>query len=358
MGQIGYLFNLIFTFPIFNILMVLYHLFGDFGLSIIVMTLIVRLVLFPLTLKQLQSTKATQVIQPQIAEIRKKYKNQQEQAAALQALYKEYNVNPLAGCLPTLVQFPVLYGLFFALNAVLRDATLKSINNIIYPFLPHFTKFPDLNLNWFTWINSSWYFPLNHTDPTHILPIIAGVATFIQLRMAQPRATATSKDMMTQQMQTMQLIMPFFTIFLGWTFPAGLALYWCTTTCFSIVQQYFITGWGSLAVMPTLLEGLLGRKDQHKSRGTRVAVNDQRFIKNVEKPQKRVVEGSVAIADEQDLSDDGSSEVDTASSSNGSSYKNGNSNGSGEYTMKRRPKGGSASARRRGNNPKRSVSRG
>ncbi|HET8911692.1 MAG TPA: YidC/Oxa1 family membrane protein insertase [Ktedonobacteraceae bacterium] len=357
MGQIGYLFNLIFTFPIFNILMVLYHLFGDFGLSIIVLTLIVRLVLFPLTLKQLQSTKATQVIQPQIAEIRKKYKNQQEQAVALQALYKEYNVNPLAGCLPTLVQFPVLYGLFFALNAVLRNAkNVADINNIIYPFLPHFVKFPDLNLNWFTWINSSWYFPLNHTDPTHILPIIAGVATFIQLRMAQPRATATSKDMMTQQMQTMGLIMPFFTIFLGWTFPAGLALYWCTTTMFSIVQQYFITGWGSLTVMPPILEGLLGRKDQHKSRGTKVAVNDQRFIKDVEKPQKRVVEGSTS--DALDGTDDDSTTASNAGSSNGSSYKNGNSNGSGEYTLKRRPKGGSASARRRGNNPKRSMSRG
>lgn len=354
MGQIGYLFNLIFTFPIFNILMVLYHLFGDFGLSIIVLTLIVRLVLFPLTLKQLQSTKATQVIQPQIAEIRKKYKNQQEQAVALQALYKEYNVNPLAGCLPTLVQFPVLYGLFFALNAVLRNAkNVADINNIIYPFLPHFVKFPDLNLNWFTWINSSWYFPLNHTDPTHILPIVAGVATFIQLRMAQPRATATSKDMMTQQMQTMGLIMPFFTIFLGWTFPAGLALYWCTTTMFSIVQQYFITGWGSLTVMPPILEGLLGRKDQHKSRGTKVAVNDQRFIKDVEKPQKRVVEGSTS--DELDGPDDGST---MASNVGGSSYKNGNSNGSGEYTLKRRPKGGSASSRRRGNNTKRSMSRG
>lgn len=345
MGQIGYLFNLIFTFPIFNILMLLYHLFGDFGLSIIVMTLLVRLVLFPLTLKQLQSTKATQVIQPQIAEIRKKYKNQQEQAVALQALYKEHGVNPLAGCLPMLVQFPVLYGLFFALSAVLRDATLAHINAIIYPFLPHFAKFPDLNLSWFTWINSAWFIPLDHPDPTHILPIIAGIATFIQLRMAQPRATATSKDMMTQQMQTMQFIMPFITIFFGWTFPAGLALYWVTTTCFSIVQQYFITGWGSLAVRPSFLDGLFSsQKSGHKSRGTRVSVNDQRFIKDVEEPETRVVEGSVSGRDQKQ--DDSLN------------YKNDVSKGSGEYTMRRRPKAGSASARRRGNAPKRSVSRG
>ena len=83
-GQLGYLFNLIFTYPIFNVLMLLYRLFGDFGLSIIVLTLIIRLVLFPLTLKQLKSMKATQALQPQMAEVRKKYKDQRAQAEAMQ----------------------------------------------------------------------------------------------------------------------------------------------------------------------------------------------------------------------------------------------------------------------------------
>jgi YidC/Oxa1 family membrane protein insertase len=125
-GEIGYLFNIIFTYPIFNGLVLLYHLFGDMGLSIIVLTLVIRLILFPLTLQQLKSMKATQALQPQMAEIRKKYaKDQQAQAVAMQALYKEYGVNPVAGCLPLLVQLPVLYGLFYALNNVFRlPATL------------------------------------------------------------------------------------------------------------------------------------------------------------------------------------------------------------------------------------------
>jgi len=88
-GQIGYLFNLIFTFPIFNLLMVLDRILGDFGLAIIVLTLIVKLILFPLTMKQLKSMKATQALQPQLSEIKKKYaKDQKAQMEATQALYK------------------------------------------------------------------------------------------------------------------------------------------------------------------------------------------------------------------------------------------------------------------------------
>ncbi len=110
MGEIGYLFNLIFTYPIFNALMLLYRLIGDFGVSIIVLTLVVKLLLFPLTLQQLKSMKATQSLQPQMAEIKKRFpKDQRAQAEATQALYKEYGMNPLFGnCLPLLIQMPVL----------------------------------------------------------------------------------------------------------------------------------------------------------------------------------------------------------------------------------------------------------
>ena len=262
MGQIGYLFNLIFTFPIFNGLMLLYGLFGDFGLSIIVLTIVIKLILFPLTLQQLKSMKATQALQPQMAELKKKYaKDQQAQALATQALYKEYGVNPVAGCLPLLVQLPVLYGMFNAFNNVLRfQATkgttlLEHINGIIYPFLPHFTRLPNLNLTWFTFLNPHWYFALSQPDPTHILPILAGLATFVQLRMSQPKTatTAAANDPTQQSMKTMQYIMPLVTVFFGWTFPAGLALYWTVSSVFQAVQQYFVTGWGGLITAPNLI---------------------------------------------------------------------------------------------------------
>ncbi len=220
MGQIGQLFNYIITEPIFNVLMLLYHLFGSMALSIIVLTLIVRLALFPLTLKQLKSTKATQAIQPLIADVRKKYKDQKEQYAAMQAIYKEYGVNPVAGCLPLLVQLPVLYGLFFALREALNTSNLNplnylhSLNSSIYPFLPKFIIPPDPYMIWFGGpIN------LGHPDPTHILPILAGLATFLQLRMSQPRTRTGAKDAMSQQMAIMQYIMPFVTLIFAWTFP-------------------------------------------------------------------------------------------------------------------------------------------
>ncbi len=252
MGEIGYLFNLIFTFPIFNGLVLLYHLFGDFALSIVVLTLVIKLVLFPLTLKQLKSMKATQALQPQMQAIRKKHgKDQQAQAAAMQALYKEYGVNPLSGCLPLLVQLPVLYGMYYAFRTFLDTSKVADLNNIVYSFIPHFDSYPNINLNWFTFINHSWTFSLAHPDPTHILPIIAGLATFIQLRMSQPKTPpGATPDPSTQSMKMMQYVMPLITVFFGWTFPAGLALYWTVSTTFQAVQQFFVTGWGSLLVTP------------------------------------------------------------------------------------------------------------
>jgi YidC/Oxa1 family membrane protein insertase len=256
-GEIGYLFNLIFTFPIFNALMLLYRAIGDFGLSIIVLTLLVRLLLFPLTLKQLKSMKAMQSLTPQLNEIKKKYKDQKAQLEATQALYKEYGVNPVAGsCLPLLVQMPVLFALFYALEDVVKNnTTLHAINSIIYPFLPHFTTLPNIQLGWFTFINSAWHFSLGAPDPTHILPILAALATFGQLRMSMARNQTTStgnSDAMKMQQTIMQLISPAMVLFFGLSYAAGLSLYWATSSIFGMVQQYFVTGWGSLLSVPNL----------------------------------------------------------------------------------------------------------
>src|SRR5258708_8936812 len=122
--------------------MLLYHLFGDLGLSIIVLTVVIRLILFPLYLKQLKSSKAMQAIQPLIADVKKKYKDQREQYQAMQAIYKEYGVSPAAGCLPLLIQLPVLDCLLFALKFVLHATTLPPVHIVIYPFLPHFPSLP------------------------------------------------------------------------------------------------------------------------------------------------------------------------------------------------------------------------
>ncbi len=274
-GQLGYLFNIIFTYPIFNLLMVLDRIIGDFGLAIIVLTLIVKLILFPLTLKQLKSMKATQALQPQLAEIKKKYsKDQKAQMEATQALYKEYGMNPVAGsCLPLLIQMPVLFGLFYALSAVLRNAkTVADINTLLYPFIPRFTIFPNINLDWFTFISATWHFSLGAPDPTHILPILAALATFVQLRMSQPKTQpGEAPNPAQQQMKIMQYISPLMVGFFGWNYAAGLALYWTVSSVFAIFQQYFVTGWGSLLVTPNLVS----RNDSSSSTNNKSYTGDR-----------------------------------------------------------------------------------
>jgi YidC/Oxa1 family membrane protein insertase len=343
-GPIGDLFNHIFTYPIFNILMLLYHVFGDFGLSIIVMTVLIRLALFPLTRAQLKSSKATQAIQPQVQEIRKKHKDPRAQQEALSALYKESGVNPLAGCLPLLIQLPVLYGLFFALNTVLRNPAIYKpngvaiINKLIYPFLPHFQQLPAhfIDLTWFTFLNPAWHISLGQPDPTRILPILAGLATFVQLRMSQPRTSGSApKDPVTQQMQMMQFIMPVFTTFIAWSFPAGLALYWTTTSLFSIVQQYFVTGWGMLfAPLP-----FFGSSASTSSKGS-----DNKYTGDQRKESQLLRKADASGA--QATNGDGpvGRNLRTKTHTNGSS------------SGRRRSRSSSSSARRRGNASNRSHS--
>ena len=261
LGPIGYIFNLIFTFPIFNALMLLYHLFGDFALSIIVLTVIIRLILVPLTLQSLKSTKAMQKLQPEITKIRKKHANDQTKLMEeTQRLYKEAGVNPVAGCLPVLLQMPILYGLYFAINSLVRSSNIHNgivppgfyhtVNSLLYPFVPHFTTNPDLNLNWFTFLNPAWHISLIQPQP--VLAVLAGIATFVQLRMSQPQQTASSaaapaNDPTAQSMKMMQYFMPVMIAIFGWSVAAGLALYWTASSIFQAVQQYFVSGLGSLA---------------------------------------------------------------------------------------------------------------
>lgn len=265
LGAIGNLFNLILTYPILNALIVLDHLFGDFGLAIVVLTLVIKLILFPLTLQQLKSTKATQALQPEMAKIKAKYANdQQAQALAMQALYKEYGVNPMAGCLPMVIQLPVLYCLYFALQMGLSAHKPEALRALLYPFVrPLITSVPDPSFTWLSWLQFlnplihqhwTWVFPLGAADPTHILPIIAGLATFLSLRLTQmfqptPAPTPAGKqpsalDATQQSMKMMMYIMPVFTVFIGWNIASGLALYWTVSSIFQAVQQYFVTGLG------------------------------------------------------------------------------------------------------------------
>ncbi|GHO44481.1 membrane protein insertase YidC [Ktedonospora formicarum] len=339
---IGHLFNIIFSFPIVNALVVLYRLFGDFGLAIIVLTVLIKLILFPLTLTQLRSSKAMQVLQPKIAEIKKKHPGDlQSQSLAMNQLYKEHGVRPMAGCLPMVIQLPVLWGLYYAVGAILRDPKLNVINSELYPFITPFKQLPNIDLNWFTFINPAWHISLGQPDPTHILPILAGLATFVSLRMAQPRNAQANKDKskstpdpMVQSMQTMQYVMPFVTIFIGWSFPAGLALYWTVSSVFQAVQQYFVTGWGALLttpkfstepkVAPAVVEGSLSSETSSKKQREKDLLRRSNIESTDASKETESARGPVASQ---------------MRSSNGSANQN---------SQRRRSRNNSASARRRG----------
>ncbi|MGH2515717.1 MAG: YidC/Oxa1 family membrane protein insertase [Ktedonobacterales bacterium] len=258
LGPLGGIFHYVFYQPVYNILMVLYgafHIFlpsGAFALAIVVLTLILRSCLIPLTRKQLKSSRAMQELQPRLKELQTRYKDPQERMAAQQALYKEHGVNPVSGCLPLVIQMPFIYALYGAFeNVIYAHGSLLKVNQDLYSFVPHLAHLPETGFFWTS---------LATPDPTHILPVIAAVLTFLQLRMALPvrkPAAAGQKDSMSQATGMMQYIMPIFTLVIGLSFPAGLALYWCVSTCFSAVQQYFLTGVGSLFVGIPGLEHLV-----------------------------------------------------------------------------------------------------
>ncbi len=255
MTLISNFFNVIITYPIFNVLMLLYHLFGDFGLAIIALTVATFLMLLPLTLRQLKSMKAMLALQPQLAEIRKRHaQDLRAQREATQELYKQYGIKPASSYLPLLIQLPIFIGLYSALNIVLNHASVAHLNSIIYAFLPRLSSVPIIDLNWFTFLNSAWHISLGLPDPTHILPILAGVVTFVQMRMSQPHAITEIKDATMQLMQLMQFILPLImvlvTIFIAWQLAAGLALYRTTSLLLNMIQQYFVAGKGSLFAVP------------------------------------------------------------------------------------------------------------
>ncbi len=180
---------------------------GSYGMAIILLTIIVKMLLYPLTVKQVKSMKAMQELQPKMKKLQEKYKdNPQVMQQKLGALYKDAGVNPLAGCLPLLIQMPILMGMYYAL----------------FNF-----QYPSPEAAAFLWLPS-----MSDPDPLYILPILSALTTFLQQKM-----TTTE---MNQQMKIMMTVMP---IFIGWislNFPSGLVLYWVTMNVVQIVQQWWM----------------------------------------------------------------------------------------------------------------------
>ncbi len=231
--------NTILLEPVINGLIVISGtLFGSFGLAIIALTIIVRLVTFPLTLKQLRSTKAMSALQPKMQELQKKYsKDKQQLSKEVSKLYKEAGVNPMGCLMPMLVQFPIWIALYQSIMRLVatspEDLFGLSVHLYSWPLLHHMVPLQ----KHFLWLD------LGSPDRFFILPVLVGGSMWVMQKMS----TITSADPKQQQMSRMMTIMmPLMFAFFTLQFPSGLALYWVASNIIGIITQYFVTGWGSL----------------------------------------------------------------------------------------------------------------
>ncbi len=228
--------------PILNVLVALSHILGgQFGLAIIALTIIVRLVSWPLNKRQLMSTKALQDLQPKMQELQKKYgKNQQKLQQEMMKLYKEAGVNPL-GCLwPMLVQFPIWIALYQSIMRALATTpeNLLSLHHHLYSWEVVRNAIPLSSR--FLWLD------LGSPDPYFMLAIIVGGTMWVQQKMTQA-PSADPRQQSTARMMT--LMMPLMFGMLTLMFPSGLALFWAVSNIIGIVTQYFVTGgWGYLKI--------------------------------------------------------------------------------------------------------------
>ena len=237
--SIGAIWDLIVLNPMINVLIVLSsYLAGSFGLTIIVLTVIIRGLMYPLTQKQLQATKKMQEVQSQVAEIRKKYEKDKKKAAQEQMrLFKESGVSP-AGCLlPMLIQFPIWIALYQSIIRVLAVAPedFLSLSRHLYSSWPLVFSLVPLESH-FLWLDLAGTYNLP-------LALLVGGTMWVQQKMMM---TPTADPKQQAQSQMMLWMMPMKFAFLTLSFPNGLALYWVTSNVISIVMQYFVTGWGGL----------------------------------------------------------------------------------------------------------------
>ena len=289
----------VFFLPLFNLLVFLYRIpFFDFALAIIIFTIVIRTILAPLFVRQIRSQKEMQRMQPLIKEVQRKHKgNRQKVSEETMALYKEHGVNPAAGCLPVVLQLPILFALYQALirasgviqgftvndgnraafdalqNANVVEAVAGQENTFRVAFegacnLPEYSQLPQfLPLNcqlidpvqltghvnttvgWLlgldlAQIDHVFAIPLFGTFALSLLAVIAAVLQFVQVKMTSPRPNPD--DPTSSMTSTMTYTFPLLTIIWGGIFPSGLILYWIVYTGYLVIQQFLIMGWGNL----------------------------------------------------------------------------------------------------------------
>jgi len=228
------MFQTFFYEPILNLTIWLYNVVPgqDLGIAIILLTVIIKVILYPLSKQSIKSQKALQELQPKIDELKKKYANKKEELGrATLALYKENKVNPFSSCLPLLIQFPFLIAVFQVFRKGFAEETL----DLVYSFISRPEAINTISLGF-----------IELAKPNVYLAVLAGAAQFWQAKMMMTKKPAMqspgSKDesMMAIMNKQMLYFMPALTVFIGLTLPGGLALYWFITTILTALQQLYM----------------------------------------------------------------------------------------------------------------------
>lgn len=265
-----------------TLISLIFDLVNNLGLSIIILTLLIKLITFPLNNKQIQSAKNMQRLQPEIKKLQEKYKHDKEkQNQVVQAFMKENNMNPLAGCLPLLVQFPILIGLFRLLRDINNFPVMEGIN----PFLLPGAKL--VNLVEASQIGfQNFYMPevISQNYHIYIFALIAGITTFLYSKMS----TASSAD---SSQKSMLYMMPVMITLISFTVPAGVAIYWIVNNLFSIVQHKFIMGRGTKEIVSA--EDIIEEKPSKK----KAVKKDEQETKE-EKKEEEVDQSILNVFDE------------------------------------------------------------
>jgi len=248
-----------------NILVALSHfLFSNFGITIILLTLIIRFALLPLTLKQLHATKKMQDIQPKIAELQKKYgKDKQLLAQEQMKLMKESGVSASGCAIPMIIQFPIWIALYQAIILALavHPESLLNLSRYLYDWALPLAVLP---------LNND-FLGMNVANPSAILAILVGASMWVQQKMVTN--TDGQDPRVAQQSQIMLWMMPIMFTFFSLSFPSGLSMYWLISNLFSVVVQYYVTGWGGLS-LKKMLPGTKKDSGKDKSIQKRIYIEE------------------------------------------------------------------------------------
>lgn len=231
------MFNDFLVKPLFNLLAWIYGLLPvhDFGLAIIILTILVRLALWPLINKQLHSQKAMQKLQPEMARIKKEAKGDKKlESEMIMNLYKEKEISPMAPLLPIIVQMPIFIALFVVLKAVVNPHEIAKLS---YDATKDLAPIADI-ISGAVKFHPTMLGLVDLAKSSAVLAALAGLAQFFQTKQVQPRNQ--ENDAQAQTMKMMMYIFPALTFFVGLSLPAALALYWIMTSLIAILQQYLV----------------------------------------------------------------------------------------------------------------------